>query len=97
VLFIGVVKSKQLLELHEIIYSTTEKCASGALPYYRSENWVPHISLAYEDLTQEKIGEVMKWLAFEPLHWEIAIDNLSFISEPAGEIGKLLYNFKFDD
>jgi len=78
VLFIAVVKSKQLLELHEMIYSATEQCASNAVPYYRSESWVPHISLAYDDLDQEKIGEVMKWLAFESFHWEIQTYNLSF-------------------
>jgi hypothetical protein len=56
---------------------------------------VPHISPAYLDITPDKLGPVMEWLAFQDFSWEMAIDNLAFIYEPEGAVGTLKFNFKF--
>ena len=34
----------------------------------------------------------MEALAFEPVHWEMPIDNITFIYEPFGEVGSLKFH-----
>ncbi|NHJ86138.1 MAG: 2'-5' RNA ligase family protein, partial [Asgard group archaeon] len=94
VLFIGVVKTEQLIAIHKKITTQLSSLAIKPLQYYFPEHWVPHISLAYGDLKKNNIGKVIEWLAFEPLYMEINIDNIAFIFEPTGEVGKLMYNIK---
>jgi len=93
VIFIPLVKDRALLEAHQIIWDRFQSVGEGLSTYYSPENWVPHISLAYQDVTRENIGEVMGALAFEPVNWEMPIDNITFIYEPFGEVGSLNFTF----
>ena len=94
VIYIAINKNNQLIEIHKKIWDAFNEIASNSLEYYKSENWIPHISIAYEDVSKRNIGDVMRYLTFENFHWKIKIDNLAFIFEPTGEIGKLKYKFK---
>jgi 2'-5' RNA ligase len=93
VIFIPVVKSPQLVNAHKIIWDRFQNVAQGLSPYYSPENWLPHISLAYQDVTSANIGPVMEALAFQYYHWEMTIDNITFIYEPLGAVGALHYTF----
>jgi len=86
-----------LSELHEKIWTRLKPISTKASPFYAPENWMPHISLAYADLTPENLPCVMPKLAFRNLHWQIQIDNLTFIHEPDGEIGEKRFEFKFGE
>ncbi|MDX9864995.1 MAG: hypothetical protein RBT34_09340, partial [Anaerolineaceae bacterium] len=57
--------------------------------------WMPHLSLAYDDVTPQNIGPAMQWLAFQDFSWQMTIDNISFICEPSGEIGTLQCSYGF--
>ncbi len=94
VIFIAINKNNQLIEIHKKIWEMFNEIAFNSLEHYKSENWIPHISIAYEDVSKNNIGEVMRYLAFENFYWKMKIDNLAFIFEPTGEIGKLKYRFK---
>lgn len=89
VMFIPVVKSPQLQAFHSQVWQALLPVTKGASPYYSPENWAPHISLAYEDLTPGNIGKVAKAFAFRSYNWEFLVDNLSFIYEPSGVTGTL--------
>jgi 2'-5' RNA ligase len=89
VMFIPVVKSPQLQAFHQQIWDALLPVTKDASPYYSPEYWVPHISLAYEDLTTQNMGKVMKSFAFRTFNWEFQVDNLSFIYEPTGFTGTL--------
>lgn len=89
VLFIPVIKDAGLVRLHEIIWQELQDAAQGLSPYYSPSAWVPHISLAYEDLTPTNIGPILQSLLPRPFNWEMTIDNLAFIYEPDGEIGEV--------
>lgn len=93
VLYIAVVKTPALSAAHRNIWERFQRVTDGASPYYSPEFWMPHISLAYEDLTPGNIGPVMQWLAFQDFHWKMKIDNISYICEPSGTIGALQCSF----
>ena len=83
VLFVPVIKTRQLADFHRQIWQDLEADGSGINPYYCPDNWTPHISLALTDLTNATIGPVIKTLATKTFKWEFEVDNLShiFISE----------------
>ncbi|MHA1304787.1 MAG: 2'-5' RNA ligase family protein [Candidatus Heimdallarchaeaceae archaeon] len=95
VLFIPLVKTAPLVKLHQKIWTEFNKAGIGISNYYSPEFWVPHISLAYGDLTKDKLGSAVQYLYMQDFNWEIMIDNISFIYEPNGQIGELMFVKKF--
>jgi 2'-5' RNA ligase len=95
VIYISVVKTPSLIDLHAIIWSRLKNVGRGISPYYSPEAWMPHISLAYEDVTPDNIADLMQTLTFRPFAWEMQIDNIALIFEPDGVIGDLKFRFNF--
>ncbi|MEJ2706444.1 MAG: 2'-5' RNA ligase family protein [Anaerolineales bacterium] len=95
VIFVPLVKSTQLMNFHDLVWESVKSLGRDISPYYDPSSWIPHISLAYEDVDESNISAVINKLVFETYNWEISVDNISLIYEPEGEIGKLKYNFHF--
>lgn len=95
VIYIPVVKTAELLAFHAQVWERCQSAAQGLSPFYSPDQWMPHISLAYTDVTESNIGPVLRWLAFVPFQWEFTVDNLAFIEEPAGEVGRLAFQVPF--
>ncbi|MCJ7626742.1 MAG: 2'-5' RNA ligase family protein [Anaerolineaceae bacterium] len=95
VIYIPVVKTINLMGVHEKIWERFQTVGSGISEFYNPENWMPHISLAYHDVDKNTIGEVMRFLAFERYDWEMKVDNISFIFELDGDFGELKYKLSF--
>ena len=95
VIFIQVVKDTILQKTHQSLWEHLEGVGENISPYYHPSRWMPHISLAYGDVTGENIGEILKWLAFQDFNWEMNVDNVSFIYEPDGMIGELIFTESF--
>jgi 2'-5' RNA ligase len=91
VLFIPVVKDANLVKLHAEIWEQTRSASQGQSLYYDPEHWMPHISLAYEDIDAQNIGPILQALTFRTFDWEMTIDNIALIYEPEGEIGRLKF------
>jgi len=93
VLFIKVLRNPILDTLHKQLWERMLPIAKGLSAYYNAENWQPHISLAYSDLTNEQVPEVCAWLeAQDAYQWEIEINNICYIHEPDGQVGDLQLN-----
>lgn len=92
VIYIPVVKDETLLRIHARIWEHAQTAAQDLSPYYSPTFWMPHISLAYQDVSQANIGPVMEMLAFRTFNWAMEIDNISLIFEPDGEIGALKFH-----
>lgn len=93
VIFVPLVKSTQLMNFHDLVWESVKVLGRDISPYYDPSSWIPHISLAYEDVDESNISAVINKLVFETYNWEITVDNISLIYEPEGEIGELKYNF----
>jgi 2'-5' RNA ligase len=94
VIYVPVVKDLALLELHAAIWRASQPAAQGLSPYYAPQAWMPHISLAYEDVTPANLGPLMRSLAFQTFAWEMTIDNIALIYEPAGQVGALKFQIQ---
>lgn len=95
VIFISLVKSPALAAVHRMIWQRFENVCEGVSPLYGPNTWMPHISLAYKDVTSQNIGPVMQWLAFQDFYWKMPVNNISFICEPEGSIGSLQCSYGF--
>jgi len=90
VLFIRVIRTPQLNDLHRMLWERMQSIASGLSLYYNPDTWQPHISLAYGDLCQNQVDAVRLWLTKQNnFRWEFTANNLSFIYEPNGNVGEL--------
>ena len=93
VLFIKVQRDPILDALHKQLWGRMLPISKGLNAYYNAENWLPHISLAYGDLTSEQVPEVRAWLeAQDDYRWEMEINNICYIHEPDGQVGELQSN-----
>lgn len=85
VLYIPVVRTAELSQLHQRLWTAVEPTSSGTQTYYSPANWLPHITLAQHDLTPENLPIITQWLNEQSLTWQIAIDNLSLIVDRYGK------------
>jgi 2'-5' RNA ligase len=95
VLFIPVVKNMALMDMHATLWERLGRAAHGLSPLYEPAQWMPHIRLAYEDVDQTNLAQVILTLCANPFAWEMTIDNLALIYQPTGAMGELRYHIKF--
>lgn len=50
-------------------------------PYYSAERWIPHITIAQQNLEGVDVGALLAWLAGQPLAFELPIQALSVAKE----------------
>ena|SRR5215216_5266222 len=79
VLYIPVVRSQELSRLHAEVWDEVEKASEGSMQYYRSEMWVPHITVADEGRLTEHLTQIVSWLSGREYIWEIAVGNFALI------------------
>lgn len=95
VIFIPITRTQKLNELHQRVWDAIQLHGEEISPYYSPSNWVPHITLAQVDITQENISCAMQKLTFQSYSWEVDVDNISFIHQNDGATGQMQYEFKF--
>lgn len=95
VLYLNVVKNEFLLNYHHGVWEETGQYARGLSPNYHPNAWIPHITLAYRDITADNIGCALKQLAFSDFDWQIRIDNLAVVIQAEGQVGEILRRFDF--
>lgn len=94
VLYAPLVKTRCLMELQEEIWQVTQAHAAHLNAYYQTESWMPHVTLAYRDVTRENMACAMQELAFREIKMDIRVDHLALIYELDGQIGiKFRYDF----
>lgn len=94
VVFIPVVRTAELSAFHQQVWESIQPLGIEISPLYSPVNWVPHITLAYADVTPANIPCAIQALAFQTYNWEMCVDNISFISEPDGHVGQIRYKFE---
>ena len=95
VIFIPLVRTAELSAFHRQVWESIQPHGIDLSPLYNPDNWMPHITLAYEDVTPENIPCVMQNLAFQTYNWEIRVDNISFIHQPDNQGGEIRYHYEF--
>ena len=95
VLFIPLVKTAPLMAFHRQVWHLLQPIGRGISHYYAPDSWCPHISLAYDDLTRDNIGAVMRRLSFRSYNWQMNVNHLAYLHEDDGQIGELRLKVDF--
>jgi 2'-5' RNA ligase len=84
IIYVSIVKDESLMRFHSLLWEKMAGIASHPAPYYSPAQWVPHITLAYNDLTSANLDCAIQLLAFQTFNWEIQIDNLILVAQSEG-------------
>ena len=95
VLYVPIVRSPELNELHAEVWQTLKQNPTGeAAHYYESEMWLPHITLAQGEIDCKSLAEMIGALSTRNFHWEMEVNNLSLIYDVGAEQGlRCRFNF----
>ncbi len=85
ILYLPLVKSRKLAQFHEMIWERLFPFAVDANSYYSPENWVPHITVGYGDVTPQRLACAVQKLATIDLEMDIFVDNLSMLTKDGEE------------
>jgi 2'-5' RNA ligase len=78
ILFLPILKTSDLVDLQNMIYSTMQKIATDPSEFYTSEKWIPHITLLSSSEDQQYISPAIQVLSKLKIDFEIEINNISF-------------------
>jgi len=87
VLYVPVVRSRGLSLVQQKIYRQTAQAGAGFHPYYHPDRWIPHITLAYGDLTPANLPDVVRHLCERDFAWELPVNNIALIYDTGQEQG----------
>lgn len=95
VLYLPVVKSENLMRVHQALWDQVQPYMRGASGYYAPHAWTPHITLALMDLTFDKLTCAIDAVATESIDLVSWIDSLSLVEQVGAEIGETVQQFSF--
>ena len=79
VLYIPVVRSLELTQLHEELWQEIATASSGVQEYYHPEQWMPHITIGFGDINKDNLSQIIPFLAQRDFNWEITVNNIAVI------------------
>jgi 2'-5' RNA ligase len=82
-----IVKDRNLLEIHEMIWRRTIQYAIQPNMHYAPENWIPHITLNLNPLTEDQFRCSVDELTSRPLNFEFVVNKLGLIYLTAANSG----------
>ena len=94
VLYYSLIKTEALIRVHQALWDYLSGFAEGVLTFYSPNTWIPHITLAYKDVTPDKLACGVAGLAFRSIVLEIVINHFSVIYLDGTDFGmKYKVNF----
>lgn len=87
VLYIAIVKTRPLLELHDQLWNENQSFAKGMNPFYAPSEWMPHITIAYKDMTPGKLGCAVEDILFCPVDFELEVSSISMVHSFEDNVG----------
>ncbi|MCC9165492.1 2'-5' RNA ligase family protein [Pontibacter harenae] len=94
VIFIPVLRTAQLNQLHARLHRDIAEMSSEMGVYYNPNLWLPHITLALGDTSPEVLGPILTFLGQYNFNWEIKLDNLTLLQK-CGDYYLKEEHFKF--
>jgi len=95
VLYLPIVKTQQMITLHQEIWNLLQPMTKTSNEFYSPDDWVPHITLALNDLTNDNLACAVNSIAFEQNEIKINIDNLSIAEYEKDIAGEIIKRFQF--
>jgi hypothetical protein len=79
VLYIPVARSLDLTQLHQELWQEISPSSSGVQEYYHPNQWMPHITIGFGDISKDRLSQTIPFLAERDFTWEISINNIALI------------------
>jgi 2'-5' RNA ligase len=79
VLYLALVKTETLMDVHRLLWEGIGPLATGLNRHYSPDLWMPHITIAYQDLNADNLACAVKNLIFKPIDLEIQVDQLALL------------------
>ena len=79
VLYIPVARSLDLTQLHQELWQEISPSSSGVQEYYHPNQWMPHITIGFGDISKDRLSQIIPFLAERDFTWEISINNIALI------------------
>jgi hypothetical protein len=79
ILFLIIVKTRLLLEIHETLWERMAKYALHAKSFYSPEQWIPHITLNLNPLTEDEFNCALSSLENKTLDFEFEVNHFGLI------------------
>lgn len=81
VLYLAVARGPRLASLHGEVRSALAGLGYENNPYYEPDNWLPHITMAQQNLPAEALPGVAAWLISQPIQFAFEVTNLALATE----------------
>lgn len=89
VIFIPLVKTAELIRIHQLVWADSRTSADDLHPFYQPGLWVPHITLALMDVNIQNLGCALNLLSFQSFEMNIQVNNLALVYQEEGNVGEL--------
>ncbi len=87
VLYLPVVRTAPLSLVHAALWQAIAPAAGGSNGYYHPDQWMPHITIGFGDVTPDRLAPIIRRLAARPFNWDIAVDQFAVIYDSgAGQV-----------
>ncbi len=93
VLYLPVVKSPQLMHLHQSLWDQLMPYGKGFKAFYSPDEWIPHISLALRDLTLNNLPCAIQSIGDEPFDLVTTVKTISVVKSENQSTGETLSVF----
>jgi 2'-5' RNA ligase len=84
VLHIVIVRTERLSEFQRLLWGAIGSACRNAADFYWIDEWVPHVTLAAEELTRASLGRAAEALGSRMMRWTVPIDNLAYFEAGYG-------------
>jgi 2'-5' RNA ligase len=81
VLYLAVARRPELGALHGAIHAVMDELGFANNSYYEPATWLPHVTLAQQNLSSDAFPLVTAWLKDQHLQFRASITNLAFARE----------------
>lgn len=93
VLYLPVVKSPQLMRLHQTLWNQLMPYGKGFNAFYSPDEWIPHISLALRDLTLDNLPCAIQSIGNEPFDLVTTVNTIWVVKSENQSTGETLSVF----
>lgn len=95
VLYLPLVKNQAMIDIHQKVWEQLTQCSDKLNKYYEPKFWLPHVTLAVNDVSVEKLYCAIKLLGQETLEIKISIENMIVVAQGADPSNEVMHQFRF--
>jgi len=87
VIFLGVKKTRKLAAIHKLVHRFLEAHCQDLFELYFPEHWIPHITLAMEDLSEDNFRRAWREFKGSNIRYKQRVHNVCMVKwHPNGKI-----------